>query len=52
MSNMERINTMVAMLWTQQIMLEKAYYRDVPRLLKEKVKEMLIDSGYGHLATE
>ena len=38
---------MVAMLWTQQIMLGKAEYAKVPPLLKERVKELLIDSGYG-----
>lgn len=43
--------TMMAMLWAQRIMsaptLEEAYalwYR-VPRLLKEKVREILIESG-------
>lgn len=44
--------TMMAMLWTQQIMLEKKTYDQVPRLLKEQVKEMLIDSGCGDLVTE
>lgn len=43
---------MMAMLWAQQIMLGKKTYADVPRLLKEKVKEILIDSGMGELATE
>ena len=36
---------MMAMLWAQQIMLGKKTYAQVPRLLKEKVKEILIDSG-------
>ena len=44
--------TMVVMLWTQQIMLEKKTYKQVPRLLKEQVKEMLIDSGCENLVTE
>lgn len=44
--------TMMAMLWTQQIMLGKKTYEQVPRLLKEQVKEMLIDSGYEELVTE
>lgn len=44
--------TMMAMLWTQQIMLGKKTYEQVPRLLKESVKEMLIDSGCENLVTE
>lgn len=44
--------TMMAMLWAQQIMLEKKTYEQVPRLLKEKVKEILIDSGCEDLVTE
>lgn len=44
--------TMVVMLWTQQIMLEKKTFEQVPRLLKEQVKEMLIDSGCENLVTE
>lgn len=37
--------TMMAMLWAQQIMLGKKTFSQVPKLLKEKVKEILIDSG-------
>ena len=44
--------TMMALLWAQQIMLGKKTYAQVPRLLKEKVKEILIDSGMEELATE
>ena len=44
--------TMMAMLWAQQIMLGKKTYAQVPRLLKEQVKEILIDSGMEHLVTE
>ena len=40
---------MMAMLWAQQIMLGKKEFKDVPRLLKEQVKEILIDSGMGEL---
>lgn len=46
---------MMAMLWAQQIMMQetekeaKELYARVPRLLKEKVKKILIDSGIGHL---
>lgn len=44
--------TMMAMLWAQQIMLGKKTYAQVPRLLKEDVKELLIDSGKENLVTE
>lgn len=43
---------MMAMLWAQQIMLGKKTYSQVPRLLKEQVKEILIDSGMEELVTE
>ena len=43
---------MMAMLWAQQIMLGKKTYSQVPRLLKDKVKEILEDSGMGELITE
>ena len=43
---------MMAMLWAQQIMLRKKTYSQVPRLLKDKVKEVLIDSGAEDLVTE
>ena len=43
---------MMAMLWAQQILLGKKYYAQVPRMLKEQVKEILIDSGCEHLVTE
>lgn len=43
---------MMAMLWAQQIMLGKKTYTQVPRLLKEQVKEILIDSGCENLVTE
>lgn len=43
---------MMAMLWAQQIMLGKKTYAQVPRLLKEQVKEILIDSGYEELVVE
>lgn len=43
---------MMAMLWSQQIMLGKKTYEQVPRLLKEKVKEVLEDSGMGELAND
>ena len=43
---------MMAMLWAQQIMLGKKTFAQVPKLLKEKVKEILIDSGMEELITE
>lgn len=43
---------MMAMLWAQQIMLGKKTYEQVPRLLKEKVKEILADSGMEELVGE
>ena len=43
---------MMAMIWAQQIMLGKKIFAQVPRLLKEKVREVLIDSGCEDLLTE
>ena len=43
---------MMAMLWAQQIMLGKKTYDQVPRLLKDKVKEFLEDSGMAELVKE
>ena len=43
---------MMAMIWAQQIMLGKKTYAQVPRLLKDKVKEILIDSGCEELVME
>lgn len=45
-------NDMMAMLYAQQIMMGKKSFNDVPRLLKDKVKEILIDSGCEDLITE
>lgn len=52
LKNLERMVLMMAMLWAQQIMLGKKTFADVPRLLKEKTKEILIDSGMDELVTE
>ena len=41
----------MAMLWAQQIMLGKKAFADVPRLLKDKVKEILMDSDMEELVT-
>lgn len=49
---------MMVMLWCQQIMKQetledaKAMYARVPRLLKEQVKQMLIDSGMEEIVVE
>ena len=43
---------MLAMLWAQQNILSKKTYADVPRLLKDKVKEILVESGSDELAEE
>lgn len=45
-------DTMMAMLWAQQIMLGKKTFTQVPRLLKDQVREILIDSGCEHLIEE
>lgn len=43
---------MMAMLWAQQIMMGKKTFAQVPRLLKEQVREILIDSGCENLIVE
>lgn len=43
---------MMAMLWARQIMLGKKTYARIPRLLKDQVKDILIDSGMQDLVTE
>ena len=49
---------MMAMLWAQKIMsadtIEEAHalYNRVPRLLKDQVRELLVDSGCEHLIAE
>ena len=43
---------MMAMLWCQQIMLGKKTHADVPAKLKQKVRELLVDSGCEDLITE
>lgn len=43
---------MVAKLWAKQIEQKIKTYSQVPRQLKEQVKEILIHDGYGHLVTE
>ncbi len=43
---------MMAMLWCQQIILGKKTYANVPAKLKQKVRELLVDSGCEELVTE
>lgn len=47
-----RDNEMIAMLWANMIMLGKKTFAQVPKLLKEKVKEILVDAGFPELAEE
>ena len=42
----------MAMLWVQQIMLGKAAFADVPRLLREKVRTLLVSSGMENLVEQ
>lgn len=44
--------TMMAMLWTQQIILGKKTYAQVPSKLREQVAELLRDSGCEDLIVE
>lgn len=43
---------MIAMLWAQKIMYGKKTFAQVPRLLKEQVREILIESGCEDLIVE
>ena len=42
----------MSMLWAKQIINGKKTYAQVPRLLKNQVKEILIDSGMEELIVE
>lgn len=54
----ERTVFMMAMLWAQEIMSAetmeeaKALYKRCPRLLKEKVKAILVKSGFEEITQE
>lgn len=52
MLDTEKEKDMMALLYAQRIMNGKLTYADVPRLLKEKVVEILVESGMGELVTE
>ena len=43
---------MMAMLWAKKIMLGKKKFADVPRLLKDQAREILIESGMEELIGE
>lgn len=43
---------MMAMLWAQKIILGKNTFDQVPRMLKEQVREILIESGLEELVEE
>ncbi len=42
--------TMMAMFFAQRVILGKTLFADVPAVLQEQVRELLIDSGLGELA--
>ena len=44
--------TMMAMLWAQKIILGKKTFAQVPKLLKDQVREILEESGLSELAAE
>lgn len=43
---------MMAMLWAQKIILGKKKFSEVPKALKEQVREILIESGVPELIEE
>ena len=43
---------MMAMLWAQKIILGKKAFAEVPRLLKDQVREILQESGLENLGEE
>ncbi len=42
----------VATLWANEILNEDAEFKQVPRLLKDKVKAILTNAGFAHLVIE
>ena len=54
----ERMVFMMAMLWAQEIMMQetledsRALFKRCPRLLKEKVRKILVDSGCEEMTEE
>lgn len=43
---------MISLLWANQIIMNNKKYSDVPRLLRDKVKEILISLGHEDMTTE
>ena len=43
---------MMAMMWATKIILGTKTYAEVPRLLKEQVRQILIENGLEELVTE
>ena len=43
---------MMAMFFAQRVILGKTKFKDVPATLKPAVKDILVESGLGELATE
>ena len=52
MLSLKGVKEMMAMLWAQKIMLGKKAFADVPRLLREQVREILVESDLEELAVE
>lgn len=48
----KEVDTMMAMLWAQKIILGKKTFAQVPCLLKDQVREILIESGMEELIVE
>ena len=48
----KEVAVMMAMLWAQKIIYGKKTFDQVPKLLKEQVREILIESGMEELITE
>jgi hypothetical protein len=48
----KEVDTMMAMLWAQKIILGEKTFAQVPRLLKDQVREILIESGMEELIVE
>jgi hypothetical protein len=43
---------MISLLWANQIILGKKTFKQVPKLLKNQVREILIDAGMEELIVE
>ena len=42
----------MSLLWANQILIGRKTYKEVLKLLKDQVKQILIDAGYEDLVTE